>query len=1723
MKKIKFLFLALPVLFSFHLHAQYTYTFNEANSGTWIRAPYNNSHQYGWSNIIYQDNVLDHIKGNIIKIAFRPSVGGLSDGTNMFVNNQTCYLREHYDDQFDNADYPDTNNYTRVFSGTVEWKNYEWSEIILDQPFSYNYFNLGILWFNKSGYTIFDGRNMLFTGMSDFPDDVIRQKYADGSFPEEAGDLQSSLPMIRITFESVTDIGIASIIEPVGVFQPLKDQDIKIVLKNYKPDSIYNAEIHWEIDGAPQPVFNWEDTLLYNQADTVTIGTVNLSKGDHTMKVWISSPNGTEDENHANDTVTTSLNCYYENTPGEYSTVNGSIPLDSRRYSWSSVIYTSEDIGGAGQITHIGYYNNGSSNSTITNQKIYIQKTGDDQFKDGSYPDIDSMQLVYSGEITWKAYQWSYIALDSVLEYNGSDNLIIHHENRYGTGVGAYSFRSKDMYPMITAKFAGYWPSFPGNGNTSTLKPLIKCRFEPLHSSDVAMNALTNPVSGVAPGMYEVMVEMVNYGTDQFTGADVYWEMNDVLQSQVNWSGALRYFERDTVTLDNYTFDPGIQKIMSWAQGLNTGTDLNSANDTLNKQFVICDNPYSGTYNIPSDFNTLSEALSILKVCGVDGHVTLELAPGSYEGQVLLYSIPGLSASQTLTITSTTGDSSDVILTSLSPDYTLKVQDVSNVCIKNITFKNNSTGYPLLIQDVDSMIINNNRIVSDTSFPSLLGMISTCSDIFITHNYFGKGQNGISCSAAGENIYVTGNIFDVQGTAIYNSGVVTSFFAARNIITATYGITLNNVSHLKLNNNRIDAKNRSLYLYECNANSNKKNIVYNNLLNGGNWDMSISQSKHTCFYYNTIKNHNTAISANSDSLIFKNNIIESYSGRIFSGLNDTRASTFDVDHNSYFFAGDDFSEYSFSYWQSHFGHDQHSDTLQVWFHEDGYHTHHYIINNKGVPIEIVTHDIDSNMRDTIHPDIGAVEFDGCESPLRGNYIIDAGGSGDFVSFSEAASAMKFCTIDSSINFFVMPGIYNEQFILSDSIYRAMATDRISFFSADNDSSSVMLTWDASAQENNYIAKLYDISYVTLSGFTFKTMDTLYSCALKMVDRTDHIVISNNHFEAPVVTHDNNQSSLIFKDNDLFTDYTDTSVMFYNNLFLNGSYGYYDYIDGGKSIYTVLSNNRFAGQYYCGIIAEFADSLSLLNNTFESNGLEHAYYYQLKIRQSKGFNLSGNYFVADHFNGSGAITSFYSTGNIVNNMIAFRYHEKHNGNVIYLNQDDMIHFIHNSIHLYGFNNNKKSTILHASNVDSIVVANNIFKNTTGGVLCNFLQSVSADPLYSNYNCFYGSGTLYKYADTDYDSLSLWKSSTGNDLNSIYTDPYFVSATDLQIYNPLLNGKALPVPGITKDFDGNPRHPSTPDIGAYEYDSLAFKMKEQYFACPGDTIIVDAGEGYDDYSWQNGDYSATTSAYYNDVGIGSDLYTVTVTTGGQDFSADATVNFIRPELSVMDDTAACEYSYVELRATSPDAVKYEWDGYPSHDSSVYRRYVVNNETYYTVKVFDTLGCTSTDSIKVITYKRPNNPTIQYSDNMLEADTDTATWYQWYCNAEMLDDTTAVITPKQTGFYQVKAYNHVCPGNISESYHVSSVGLDGETLDSPVVIYPNPATGDVYIDFGNNRNTETLYLIDMKGNTKKTSPVGHIGFLTLDISHYPPGEYVLRLILKSGKTIDNILIIQ
>ncbi|MCB9341981.1 MAG: hypothetical protein H6577_27960, partial [Lewinellaceae bacterium] len=96
--------------------------------------------------------------------------------------------------------------------------------------------------------------------------------------------------------------------------------------------------------------------------------------------------------------------------------------------------------------------------------------------------------------------------------------------------------------------------------------------------------------------------------------------------------------------------------------------------------------------------------------------------------------------------------------------------------------------------------------------------------------------------------------------------------------------------------------------------------------------------------------------------------------------------------------------------------------------------------------------------------------------------------------------------------------------------------------------------------------------------------------------------------------------------------------------------------------------------------------------------------------------------------------------------------------------------------------------------------------------------------SNFNVLYVNnlnpqsyaGSTGSTGGTFFATLLDWQTATSQDANSLSQDPKFIGVTDLHIDpagTPVESG-AMPIPGVTTDYDGNTRNVTTPDIGADE---------------------------------------------------------------------------------------------------------------------------------------------------------------------------------------------------------------------------------------------------------------------------------------------------------------------
>ena len=87
--------------------------------------------------------------------------------------------------------------------------------------------------------------------------------------------------------------------------------------------------------------------------------------------------------------------------------------------------------------------------------------------------------------------------------------------------------------------------------------------------------------------------------------------------------------------------------------------------------------------------------------------------------------------------------------------------------------------------------------------------------------------------------------------------------------------------------------------------------------------------------------------------------------------------------------------------------------------------------------------------------------------------------------------------------------------------------------------------------------------------------------------------------------------------------------------------------------------------------------------------------------------------------------------------------------------------------------------------------------------------------SDYNIYFGNSTTalaFGSLGTGTNTISGWNTlSGGQDSNSFFGDPIFVSANDIHTAGTLADSAGTPL-GLATDFDGDTRSLTNPDIGA-----------------------------------------------------------------------------------------------------------------------------------------------------------------------------------------------------------------------------------------------------------------------------------------------------------------------
>ncbi len=117
---------------------------------------------------------------------------------------------------------------------------------------------------------------------------------------------------------------------------------------------------------------------------------------------------------------------------GQGTTTNTYLPSYSYyKQALTQQIYTADEIGTAGNIKGIAFYNEGATRTRIYD--IYLKTTTKNSFTSKTdWIAVTASDKVFSGEVTMVANAWTFIVFDTPFEYDGISNIVIVIDDNTG-------------------------------------------------------------------------------------------------------------------------------------------------------------------------------------------------------------------------------------------------------------------------------------------------------------------------------------------------------------------------------------------------------------------------------------------------------------------------------------------------------------------------------------------------------------------------------------------------------------------------------------------------------------------------------------------------------------------------------------------------------------------------------------------------------------------------------------------------------------------------------------------------------------------------------------------------------------------------------------------------------------------------------------------------------------------------------------------------------------------------------------------------------------------------------------------------------------------------------------------------------------------------------------------------------------------------------------------
>ena len=543
-------------------------------------------------------------------------------------------------------------------------------------------------------------------------------------------------------------------------------------------------------------------------------------------------------------------------------------------------------------------------------------------------------------------------------------------------------------------------------------------------TTDAALLGVANlAAAGNNAGISQpVKVILKNFGISPLQNASITWNVDSGSYSTYNWAGTLNHLDTAEVYVGDYVFGPGNHCVNAFVSAVG---DSYATNDTMQSCMLFCFDKTPRTIGTGGYFASFSDAVDALNNCGICDSVTLVALPGTYNEQIELAQISGMSDTTPITIKSSTGNAQDVILnysaTSNNDDYVVKLNNTNNINIEGITIAATGSQQANAVVVYSSRKINldNDSIVSNPSAnnpaSSAISLSGTCQDILLNNNgtnggYYALNDYSIATHVQGLTVRDNRfNNFSAGGICLQNSDNIdithNQVRSAKAVSGSMKGISIGNYSgDFDLQRNQVvlkgngdaNAIRQGIDIANSHGSSQYPIRMFNNMVSvvasfaydNASAAIHIENSNYVNAYYNTTRiggNINAQATRGfetfgSQNIKLMNNIFSNFTGG-YACFVDSLQSIGSSNYNDYYTATS-----TFVYWQGN-----HPDTtaLRAFTSQDAYsfkqepffispddlHLAYSTIVETGQYTNEVTVDIDSNPRpQNIRPCVGAHEI-----------------------------------------------------------------------------------------------------------------------------------------------------------------------------------------------------------------------------------------------------------------------------------------------------------------------------------------------------------------------------------------------------------------------------------------------------------------------------------------------------------------------------------------------------------------------------------------------------------------------------------------------------------------------------------------------------------------------------------------------------------------------------